>query len=68
MGKLVFRAHFALGVLVCGAGLLPAATITRTLGSATPSFTDGQTGIGTATYNSALAGNAAPFNGFMART
>ncbi len=42
-----------------------ASTLIFTLGSATPSFTDGQTGIGTATYNTAVAGNAAPFNGFI---
>lgn len=36
-----------------------------TLGSPTPSFTDGQAPIGTATYNAAVAGNAAPFNGFI---
>jgi len=42
-----------------------AATLTFTLGSATPSFTDGQTGIGTGTFNTKVAGNAAPFNGFI---
>ncbi len=42
-----------------------AALLTFTLGSATPSFTDGQTGIGTATFNAAVAGNPAPFNGFI---
>jgi PEP-CTERM motif len=57
------------GGMVCGLMLicatLQAASFTFTLGSPTPSFADGQTPIGTATYNAAVAGNAAPFNGFI---
>jgi hypothetical protein len=52
-------------LLACSALTLNASVITSTLGSATPNFTDGQTGIGTATFNAAVAGNAAPFNGFL---
>ena len=44
---------------------LQAASLSFTLGSPTPSFADGQVPIGTATYNTAVAGNAAPFNGFL---
>ncbi|MBV9227345.1 MAG: PEP-CTERM sorting domain-containing protein [Acidobacteriaceae bacterium] len=44
---------------------LQAASFSFTLGSPTPSFANGQVPIGTATYNAAVAGNAAPFNGFI---
>jgi len=44
---------------------LQAASFSFTLGSPMPSFADGQAPIGTATYNAAVAGNAAPFNGFI---
>jgi hypothetical protein len=50
-------------MLICAT--LQAASFTFTLGSQAPSFTDGQTPIGVATYNTAVAGNAAPFNGFI---
>lgn len=42
-----------------------AATFTFTSGSSTPSFADGQVPISLTTYNAAVAGNAAPFNGFI---
>ena len=56
-------------VLIYGSAFLcttlQAASFSFTLGSPTPSFADGQVPIGTATYNMAVAGNAAPFNGFI---
>jgi hypothetical protein len=56
-------------VLIYGSAFLcttlQAASFSFTLGSPTPSFANGQAPIGTATYNAAVAGNAAPFNGFI---
>jgi len=50
--------------LACSPGVLHADIFAFTLGSATPSFTDGQN-VGETTYNAAVAGNAAPFNGVI---
>ncbi len=64
--RLSTRARWGILALCCFTSLwATASTLTFTLGSAVPSFTDGQTGIGTATYNTAVAGNPAPFNGFV---
>jgi hypothetical protein len=62
-----FNTGLRLAVLAtfCFASMFASASIlTFTLGSATPSFTDGQI-IGTGTFNTAVAGNAAPFNGYI---
>src|SRR5215469_15990351 len=57
--------RLALLATFCFASMfVSASTLVFTLGSATPSFTDGQI-VGAATFNAAVAGNAAPFNGFI---
>jgi len=63
----MFRAKYGCAklaalVLVCSPLAVRASTLVFTLGSATPSFTDGQI-VSAPTFNAADAGNAAPFNG-----
>lgn len=64
---LTTRSSYLVTILLLAASpvALRAGLLTHTLGSAAPSFSDGQTGIAVATYNAAVAGNAAPFNGFI---
>jgi hypothetical protein len=52
-------------LLAVSPAALRAGLLTYTLGSAAPSFSDGQTGIATSTFNTAVGSNAAPFNGFI---
>jgi hypothetical protein len=53
----------ALLMVSCSMGMLHAATVTQTLG-ASAGFADGSTNARTASWNTATAGNASPFNGF----
>src|SRR5581483_4553334 len=63
MTRTTHRFSFAAALLLAASPLaLRASVLTFTLGSATPSFTDGQI-ITTPTFNTAVAGNASPFNG-----
>jgi hypothetical protein len=63
MTRMTYRFSFAAALLLAASPLaLRASVLTFTLGSATPSFTDGQI-VNAPTFNAAVAGNAFPFNG-----
>ncbi|HXK03318.1 MAG TPA: PEP-CTERM sorting domain-containing protein [Verrucomicrobiae bacterium] len=52
-----------LGLALCSTGMLQAGVITQTLG-ASAGIANGST-VGTGTWNTAVSGHAAPFNGFI---